>query len=180
MQKQKKRKLSKREQKILYFTFFLISLILVIKIIIIPVNQKMREINRDIDKKALLLNRYVSLISQGENMVSLYENYIGSLKIEDRTEDEVIAKLYSEIEKTAKTFNLVIENIQSLPTKITNDSKEAFLEVEFDGEFGSIFQFINHLENLPLFIKVFSCKLFVQSGKNNRLRCKIIFSKLFF
>lgn len=180
MQKQKKRKFSKREQKIIYFTSLLILLILVIKNIIIPVSQKIREINRDIDKKTLLLNRYVSLISQGENMVSLYENYIGSLKIEDRTEDEVIAKLYSEIEKTAKTFNLVIENIQSLPTKIKNDKKEAFLEVEFDGDFGSIFQFINQLENLPLFIKVFSCKLFIQSGKNNGLRCKITFSKLFF
>ncbi|MCK5492803.1 MAG: hypothetical protein KAJ14_06815, partial [Candidatus Omnitrophica bacterium] len=71
MQKQKKRKFSKREQKIIYFTSLLILLILVIKNIIIPVSQKIREINRDIDKKTLLLNRYVSLINQGENMVSL-------------------------------------------------------------------------------------------------------------
>ncbi|UCD15540.1 MAG: type 4a pilus biogenesis protein PilO [Candidatus Omnitrophota bacterium] len=173
-----KRALTKREKLIIYTTLgiFLVSLTFSG---LLQGYAKLSALNQDIANKTALLRRHFQLVKKGGDIRSLYESYRSILESEGSAQ-ELDTHLFNEMKDFAATFNLTIERVKPLPVELKKEYAQVSLEVEIVGDFRSIFQLINELENSPSFIKVLSLRLSQQSAGSQLLRCRLTLSRLFF
>ena len=90
------RRLYRREKIILIFALFVTVVGLMVNFLIAPATAKLKKINKEIENKASLLERYFYLKNKGKDIISLYENYNSALEkvsLEERT-----ANFFEEIE----------------------------------------------------------------------------------
>ncbi|MFH1504401.1 MAG: hypothetical protein ABIH08_03310 [Candidatus Omnitrophota bacterium] len=135
-------------------------------------------VNKEIEAKKLLLVSSLRLVNNRENIIFLYQSHRDIFEGEKSLE-EIETGLFEETKKLAEKLGLVIENINPLPVKVRQESKQALLEVEMSGELKSIFRFINELETAPSAIKILSLGLHPQSNSSSILRCRMVFSRIF-
>jgi len=140
---------------------------------------KISELNRDIERKTLLLKRHSRLIQRGESIQSLYFNYRGIIDSKNPLE-EAGTDLFKKVKSLTQSLNMTVERVMPLPVKERKDYKETALEVELGGDLKAIFQFINRVEDSLLFVKIVSLYICPQGGSGLPLRCKVTLSKLFF
>jgi len=135
--------------------------------------------NQEIKEKISLLDKYSLLAAKSGDALSLYERYKNNF--EEKGDSEVIAlDLFREIKNSAGNFNLDIKRIKPQTVEKKKEYKKICLEVELEGNFSSIFRFINHLENLTSFIRISSLELSSRGGSLRQLRCRVTFFKIFF
>ena len=174
----KMRPFSLRERLILYAALAVFVCVLLFKFLISPAAVKLSLISQDIAKKTALLKRYSRLIGKGDRILSLYENYKENLK-EGADPEEVVDMLFKEIESSAKSFNLSLDRIRPQPPEDKGEYKKVSLEIEGEGDFSSIFQFIDYLENSSSFVRIAAFRLFSQTA-SPQLRCRITLYNIFF
>lgn len=171
--------LSRREKLILILTIVIGVTVLIFNVFISPTLIRLSGIQQDIETKTALLKKYYHLMSQGESILTRYENYKSVIKKEAHPED-VVPALFKEVENMASSLSLPLETIKPLPLQKRQGYKEISLEVELKGDFPEIFRFINKVENSPSFIQVSHLRLAPESHSSSKLLCKITFSKIFF
>jgi Tfp pilus assembly protein PilO len=175
----KLRSLSKREKILLYLAILVVSGIFIFNLVIEPLTIKLARMNEDIRKKEYLLKKYRSLTGKGEDILSLYSRYKGSLAKGQRSQ-EIIDSLFEEVKKTAATVHLNLEKIKPLPIEKNRHFQQALLEVELKGTFSSIFTFIDQLENSSSFVRISSLRLVPQAKDSSVLNCTVTVSRIFF
>ena len=173
------RKLTQREKLILYATTGIIVLALLFNFVIVPVFERMSSVNEEIAKKSFLLGKQSGLIHSGENIVSLYENYRNALEKQE-TPEEIVAGLFENIENVALSSGIKVKKVKPLPVKESEEYKEVLLEVDLEGDFASMFKFINKLETDYSLVKIGSLRLAPQSSSSRTLRCRLNLYQIFF
>lgn len=172
------RKLTKREQLILYATLIFLGFILLGIGLIRPILIKVKEVNQKIDTKTKLLKRYMGIMNNKDQILSLYNSYRDIL-ITEQTSEEIVASLFSSIENSAQRFNITIERIRPRFVGVKKSYKEVILEVELKGKLASVFQFIVYLEKTSLSVRITSLRI-IPGTDSSSLRCRVTLSKLFF
>ena len=173
------RRFSKREKIILYITISIIIVGSVAYFLMPSVFAMLEKIDREVEQKTFLLRRHFELTQQGEDTFCLYERYKDRLGQEGSSE-EITAGLFEKIEKLAAQFNLHIERIRPQFVKEKKGYKQAVLEVELEGNFRSIFQFINSMETSFLFVQVSSFQLVPSSRFSGQVYCSLGVCEIFF
>ncbi|MBU1122207.1 MAG: type 4a pilus biogenesis protein PilO [Candidatus Omnitrophota bacterium] len=174
----KKRRLSKREKLIISITLGIFIGSLAVNGVMLGRN-RLISLNQEIANKSSLLRRHFLLVERGGDIRSVYESYKKILEIEGSGQ-ELDADLFNEVKRLTEKLNLSIDRIKPLPVESKANYAQVLLEVEIGGDFKSIFEFINGLENSPSFIRVLNLRLYPQSGSSAPLRCKCLISRLFF
>jgi Tfp pilus assembly protein PilO len=175
----KLKKLSKRERNIFALTVGIVLFVLIFHLFINPFLDKMDGVNQEIQRKTKLLERYSGLLSRGEDAHLLYAKYKNILE-KDEKPQEIIANLFKEIENSANKYGVKIKRIKPLPISEKKEYKEAFLEVELEGDFSSLFKFINHLENSSSLIKISSLRLLSGPKGSSGVLCRLTLFKIIF
>ncbi|MFH1771793.1 MAG: hypothetical protein ABH872_03160 [Candidatus Omnitrophota bacterium] len=173
------RKFTKREKTVSFFIGFFILGALAFNFVISPMFSRIDEMNSEISKKTSLLKRSSRLLSKEEDISSVYDKYKSILE-KDVSPDEVTADLYKEIESAAAGFDILIKKVKPLDLRQSGNFKEAALEVEVEGDFASIFQMVNKLENSVSLIKIVSFRLIAQPKSSKLLLCKLNIVRVFF
>ena len=75
---------------------------------------------------------------------------------------------------------LAIRNEKILQIGADDSLPKANLEVEVEGSFKAIFQFINKLEHSFALIRISSLTIRSQSQTSDQIRCRLSLSKIFF
>lgn len=174
----KKARLSKREKLIISITFGAVIISLGVGGLIKGYG-KLTALNKDIADKSSLLRRHFLLVKRGGDIRSVYESYKRMLEVEGQ-DKELDADLFNEVKGLAEKFNLAIDRIKPLPVEFKANYAQVLLEVELGGNFKSIFEVINGLENSACFVRILSLRLYSQSGAAAPLRCQILISRMFF
>jgi Tfp pilus assembly protein PilO len=177
--KMKVRKLSTREKMILYITLGLIVFALLFNFAISPLQDRLTEVNKEIEKKSFLLKRQSSLMQRGENILSLYERYRHALE-EQEDPEEIVADLFKKIEAQATASGITVRKVKPLPVKENKGYKEVLIEIDLEGDFTAIFKFIVQLESDSPLIKIVSLRLVPQSSSSRVLRSRLNLSQIFF
>lgn len=175
----KQKKFSGREKLIFSVTITALCLAMIFNFIIVPLLNRINGINEKIGQKEQVLRRYSHLIDQGENVRSLYKEYKG-VPGEGNASEEIAAELFKKSEETARKFQLLIQGVKPLPGVTKKGYNQVLLELELIGSFRSIFEFINEMETSVSLVQVSSFWLSAQSNVPGQLRCRIIFSQMFF
>ena len=175
----KLKKLSQREKATLYLTISIIVAVVLFNLIINPTLDKMSGINQEIERKTALLERYSGLINRGEDVFALYEEHKDILEKQIEP-DEITNNLFNEIAGLANKSEVKIKRVKPMPVTKRGEYSQAFLEVELEGKFQSIFKLINNLETSSALIKISSLRLLPGPQSSKDLRCRLILFKIIF
>ena len=113
--------LSKREKGIFYLCAAIIACALLYNFVFEPIGRKWIELNKEIQIKRMTLMKNIRAAKNRKKVFSEYEVYADRVKQKGSDEKE-IAKIFSEIESTARNNHLSILNMK--PMSFANRSGE--------------------------------------------------------
>lgn len=171
-------KLSKREKIIAVITTTIILLGVLTNFIVLPLSDKIISNNDILQKKTLYLARYFPMLEQGESAASLYKDYQDILDTSKSTED-VLNELFKQAEALAKKLKINLMEVKPLGSKVEGKENIVSLEFMIEGNFNSLFRFVNLMEQSSPMIAVESLDLASQAQTKD-LRCRIVVVKSYF
>lgn len=173
------RQLSKREKTFFYLTIGAVILGLAYNFVVEPAIRHFTAVNKEIEEKTFLLRKQQSLILGGQDIISVYEQYKNTLD-KEKDAEEVISTLFGEIEAAAAETGLKVKKVKPLASQEGREYKQALLEIDVEGDFVSLFKFINKLESGSPLLKIVSLYIASQSESSQTLRCRLSLAKIFF
>lgn len=170
-------KLKKREKYILYFAVLVIGFLFFDRIIIRPVLTELNNLNRKISVKEKQLRRSLKLLSQKEEISSLYSEYTDPIK-QKLSDEEEIAQLLSRIEEVAKETNVVLVRIKPSQTKKEEFYKKFLMKVEAEATISRLIDFVYKLEKSSQLIRVKDFRVTPQKRGSSLLKIEMSISKI--
>lgn len=171
------RKLNSRETVILIVTVALALFFIVYQGVVKPMHEGSIDINDRLrlDREQLIKDSL--LVAEKPVIEARYKNLVDLLGVFDSEEAQVPA-IVSKIETAAREANIHIANIQ--PRKSVSQKEARFLavELEIDGQWPGIVQFLRMLQEQPNLYFIDELNLEKYSGVVNSIRGRIVVSRM--
>jgi Tfp pilus assembly protein PilO len=137
-------KFSKREKTIAYVVVIAISLLVSVRLIVSPIKTKLKEIDKEIETTRKQLERDWGRLEQKEVLTQRYQKYIQYAKVIG-SDEEVMAKILSEIEGLASEAAINLIDVKPSPAKKIDFYNQYTIEVKAEGDMTSIVTFLYKL-----------------------------------
>ena len=170
-------KLSKKEKIGLFIGVGFISLALLDRVIIGPVNNKIQQINQEVKTNEKQLSRDLRNLNQEEVITKTYQKYVGYVKKVGSDEEEA-AKILSEIEELAGKSAVYLADMKPRSPKQVNFYKEYSIEIEAEGEMVSLVNFLYQLNNSPLLLRAEKLRFSLKSKDSRIVKTSILITKV--
>jgi Tfp pilus assembly protein PilO len=172
------KKLNSRETLILYITLGLLGFFVIYQFAIKPMHEGAVDINDQLRVDRARLMKARQMVSQKVPVGSRYQNLVDTIGGAD-SEDAQMPTIVSKIETAARESNIHIANIQ--PQKSSTQKEADFLavELEIDGQWLDIVQFLYLLQKQPNFYFINELNLEKYSDTANSLRGRIVISRMY-
>jgi hypothetical protein len=149
-----KKSLTKRESLILYLTIFLVIFAILFNFLILPVITKINNVNREIKLVQAKLNKYSLLLSRKDYIQNQYSKFSSVQVPLGQREDSLVGTL-KELENLARQANIRIIDIRPQgPSKNLTSYQETLVDLKTEGAIEGYFNFIYHLENSPVLLRI--------------------------
>jgi len=152
------RLLTGREKIILYSAVFTLISSLVFNLFIIPIVKKKEELDTEIGLAKNKLKRYLVLRRQKDFINNKYKEFTSDPTLPGKDADSLINTL-AKIENLAQNAKIHIIDIRPQSTRSQESYKEMLIDLRSEGTIESFIEFIYHLENSLLLLKVKKLKL---------------------
>jgi len=171
------KKLNPREKFILIVTLVLVAIFIIYRMVVIPMRQGSMDIDARLrlDRQELMKDR--QLKAQKANIEARYQNLVNLIGVADSEENQV-PTIVSKIEAAARESNVHIANIQPQKPAIQKEVRFLPVELEIDGRWLDIVQFIYFLQERPNFYFIDEFNIEKYSDTINSLRGRIVVSHL--
>ena len=171
------KKLNTRETVILVITLTLILAAGVYQFVIKPMHEGAVDINDRLRLDRDQLIKAQKMVAQQKSVEARYQHLVGLIGMAD-SEEAQMPSIVSRIEGSARESNIHIANIQ--PQRSVNQKEAKFLtvELEIDGQWLDIVQFLYLLQKQPNFFFINELNLEKYSGTINSLRGRIVISRM--
>lgn len=171
------KKLNSRETLILIITLALIAIFLVYQFLFRPMHEGSMDINDRLRIDNDKLIKANEMVSQKGIVVARYQNLVDLIGVVD-SEDAQMPTIVAKIEAAARESNIHIANIQ--PQRSVTQKEARFLEVELeiDGQWLDIVQFLYLLQEQPNLYFINELNLEKYSDSTNSLRGRIVISRM--
>ena len=167
------KKLNSRETMILIVTVGLVVIFVVYQFVIKPMHEGSVDINDQlrVDRDRLVKAR--QMVAQASKVDARYQDLVGLIGVVD-SEESQMPTIVSKIEAAARESNIHIATIQ--PQKPVAQKETMFLQVELeiDGQWLDIVQFIYLLQQQPNFYFINELNLEKYSDMTNSLRGRVV------
>jgi Tfp pilus assembly protein PilO len=172
------RKLNSREIFILAITLALILVFSVDEWVVKPMHEASMDINDQLVTDRVKLIKARQLVAQKGPIEARYRHWVDLIGTVDSEEAQVPA-IVAKIETAARESSIHIGNIQ--PQKMIAQKEVRFLgvELEIDGKWLDIVEFIYLLQQRPGFYFIDEFNLEKDSNTTDSLRGRIVVSRLF-
>lgn len=170
-------KFSSRERLFFYLGIVILIGLFLYFVVIEPAWNEWQNLNEEIYSKERLLLKNLKILSQREQIASLYDRYAENIKMKGSDQEE-IAVILREIENVARSSKVYITDIK--PLKVDNKEfyKEYFVELEAEGGISNLTKFIYDLQSSKQILKVRRLNLNAKAGKGDMLKGHIIVTKI--
>ena len=172
-------KFSKRDIIIFLITAIFVISVIMAYFVIVPLVRSFGYTGRQIQKKHYLLKQQSYFVNHGGNIDSLHSRYKDILR-EFSSDEEMTEYFFEAIKHMATERSLTVRRVTPLVSAKQKLFKQTLLELELEGEFKSIFQLVDDLENSPALININSLTIRSHMRNSNRLQCRMSLSKIFF
>lgn len=171
------KKLKPRETVILIITIILAILFMAYQFVIKPVQEGAIDINDQLrlDQDKILKAR--EMVAEGPQTDARYRNLVNLIGLNDSDEAQM-PTIVSKIESAARENNIHIGNIQPQKSDVGKEVTFLGVEVEIDGQWLDIVQFLNSLQQSPNLYFINELNLEKYSDTANSLRGRIVVSRM--
>jgi Tfp pilus assembly protein PilO len=172
------KKLSSRETSILIITLVLIVFFMVYQFVIKPMNEGATDIDDRLRLDYKQLMKASQLVAQESLVEARYKNLVNLIGKEDSDEAQM-PTIISKIEAAAHESNIHIANIQPQRSTVQNEVRFLGVELEIEGQWLDIVQFMSLLQQQPNFYFVNELNLEKYSDTTNSLRGRVVISRMY-
>ena len=171
------KKLNKRETLILVITLALAAIFIAYQFVIKPMHEGVLDINDQLRVAKDRLAKAHQMVAQKSLVAARYQNLVDLIGVAG-SEDVQVPVIVSKIETAARESNIHIANIQ--PQKSVTQKEARFLSVdlEIDGQWLDIVQFLYLLQQQPNFYFINDLNLEKYSDTTDSLRGRIVISRM--
>ena len=171
------KKLNRREFSILMITLSLLVFFVFFKFVIKPMRQGSSDINDRLRVVRVKLIKARQMVVQKSRVEARYQNLVNLIGVVD-SEDAQMLTIVSKIDAAARESNIHIANIQPQKSVTQKDFRFLAVELEIDGQWLDIVQFLYLLQKQPNFYFINELNLEKYSGVSSSLRGRIVVSRM--
>jgi len=172
-------KFSKREILLFAITIGIIVCVSIGLFAVEPLLSRLSALNTGILKKSYLLQQQSYFVKRGDNTESLRQRYQDILK-DFSSNEEITEYFFEAVKRLAKERGLAVRQVKPLATTRQKAFQQISLELEFEGDFKSLFQLVEDLENSPALLNISSMTIRSAMRDGKKLQCRLSLSKIFF
>ena len=168
---------SQKEKAGLLIGTTFMSLALLDRMIISPINSRIRQIDQQIkvsQKQLAMATRNVAL---KQSLSGEYKKYIPR-KDHSRTDEESMALMLTAIEDLGHKAKVSLLDIKPQPTKSGELSKQYNVSVEAEGEMEALVRFLYTISRSPELLRVETLQLNLKDKDSKVIKASILISKI--
>jgi Tfp pilus assembly protein PilO len=173
----KMKKLNSRETLILIITLLLTVFFGVYKFAIKPMSEGAVDINDRLRSDHEQLLKAEQLLAQKPEVEARYQNLVDLIGVVGSDEAQMPI-IVAKIEAAARESNIHIGNIQPQRSVIQKEAKFLAVELEIDGQWLDIVQFLYTLQQQPNLYFINELNLEKYSDSSNSLRGRVVISRM--
>jgi len=170
-------RLSKREKIILYAAAIVISLLLLDRLIISPVFNRINFLNAEIRAKEQSVKRNVRILSQKDKIIAESEKYASVLS-HDKTEEEEMTSVMKEVENLASKNSVYLIDMKPSAVKTIGQSKQYIVNLGCEAQMGQLVEFMYGIENSKELLTIEKYQIGPKSKDSSVARCGMSISKI--
>jgi type II secretory pathway component PulM len=171
------KKLNPRETLILILTLGLTVFFIAYQFVIKPMHEGSVDINDRLRVDNARLSKARQMVDQKSIVENRYQHLMDLIGANGSDEAQMTV-IVSKIESAAREKNIHLSNIQPQKTVIQKEARFLMVELEIDGQWLDILQFIYVLQQQPNFYFINEVNLEKYSGTTNALRGRIVISRM--
>jgi len=171
------KRLNPREMVILVITLVLAAFFLIFQFVIKPMHEGSVDTNDRLHQDLEQLAKARMLVAQKAKIEARYRHLVQLIGATDSDEAQMPA-IVSKIEVAARQSNVHIANIQPQKASTRQEARFLAVELEIDGQWLDIVQFLYLLQQQPNFYFIDELNLEKYSGMVSSLRGRIVISRM--
>ena len=171
------KRLSSREMLILIVTIVLSVLFITYQWGIRPIQEGALDINDRLRLDRAKLIKAQEMLAKKSQVEDRYRHLVNLVGVADSDETEM-PTIVAKIENAARESNIHIANIQPQRSSTQNEARFLAVEIEIDGQWLDIVQFLRLLQQQPNFYFIDELNLEKYSDAANSLRGRIVVSRM--
>ncbi len=170
-------KLSKKEKIGLLIAFGFLAAAFLDRLIVAPIRNKIKRINREIEISEKQLSMNLRNIKQKDIIEQKYEKYVDYVKRSGSDEEEV-ARILGEIEVLARKSSVYLVDTKPQTPKRVDFYKQYMVEIEGEGEMRSIIKFLYELNVSPQLLRAEKVRLSIKAKKRGVIKVSMLITKV--
>lgn len=169
-------RISKRERMVLYLGAAFLFLFFLDRFIFNPINQKIAQLNQEINLSQKRLAASLRNIQQKDAVIAQYDKYKAYVKSAGSDEEET-AKVLGEIENVARKSSVYLMDIKPQAPKQTEFYKKYSAEIEVEGKMDSIINFLYNLNSSQQLLRTEKLSLNPKEKDSQIIKALVLVSK---
>jgi len=169
-------RLSKRERTIFYITVGIVSLVLLDRMVLSPILEKVsslgetiREKEEEIEQSLLIVNQEKRIEGEGD----LYASFLSK----PQKEEKAITAFLKEVETLAKKSSIYLTEIKPSGKNVEGDVVDYFVKLNFEAQMEQVFNFFYNVTNFDQLIKIEDYQIRPKTEGSSVIACSILISK---
>ncbi len=171
-------KLSKKERVGLVAALVVIIVVLVDKLVISPVGEKVHRINQEIDFSEKKLSRDLRNINNKGLIESEYKKYKNYVKKSFASDEEDVANILAEIEGLARSAGVSLVDIKPQAAKQTDFCKEYAIAVEVEGSMEQVITFLHNLNSSAQLLRAVKLRIGLKDRESSAVKSSMLVTKI--
>lgn len=170
-------KMSKREKMIFYAASFFISLTILDRLIISPISDKIRMLDKEIKDKQSAVRKNLRILSYKSRIMedkNKYQGYLHSVK----SDEEEMTQVLKEIESLSEAAEIYLIDMKPANVQEMGTSKKFSVNLNCEAQMEQLVNFMYSVENSKRLLTIEKFQLAPKSKDSSLARCRITITKL--
>lgn len=169
-------RLSQRERIVFYVTIGVVSLVLVDRMILTPILDKINHLGAAIRSQEETIEQSLIIVTQEKRIEAESDRYAIYLS-EPETEEKVATAFLKKIENLAKKSSVYVVDIKSSGKKVDGDIVRHFVKLNFEAQMEQVINFFYNVTNFEQLVKIEGYQIRPKSEGSSIIICSISISK---
>jgi Tfp pilus assembly protein PilO len=170
-------KLSGKEKVWMFFSVVFVCLVIMDRLILTPINERVREINREIKINEAQLAVGMRNLKQKVPITEEYKKYASYLK-SPGSDEEKTTSILSEIENLAKKSAVSLADMKPQPPKKIDFYKMYTVEVRAEGSMEALVNFLYQLNLSPQLLRAEKVRLNLKEKDSAVVAASVLITKV--
>ncbi len=169
-------RLSKRERIIFFLTVSVVSLVLLDRVILTPILDRVASLGETIQEKEEAIEQSLLIVNQEERIEGESDLYSSFLS-KPQTEEKAITAFLQEVETLAKKSSIYLTDIKPSGKDVEGAVVYYFVKLTFEAQMEQVFNFFYNVTNFDQLIKIENYQIKPKTEGSSVIACTISISK---